>query len=138
MSRKTKQKPTPTRGQPRNQERPGRKLALFFVALGLTGAAVYWASLSPEGNEQAAVSTRQEPATRQAEQIPPFFVSEEAAKPLPATLSPASFSNPSVARAYRVAREIPKVLAQQPCYCYCDKFGHRGLLDCYRDNHGAG
>ncbi len=138
MSRKTKQKPTPRREQPRDQKRPGRNLALFLLALGLLGAAVYWTSRSPERNEKAAVSTRQESATRQAERIPPFFESEEAAKPLPATLSPASFSNPSVARAYRVAREIPEVLAQQPCYCYCDKFGHRGLLDCYRDNHGAG
>lgn len=138
MSRKTKQKPTLRKGQPDDRERPGRKLTLFLVALGLTGAAVYWTSRSPASNEQPAVSTRQEPATREAERIPPFFESEEAAKPLPATLSPASFSNPSVARAYRVAREIPEVLGQQPCYCYCDKFGHRGLLDCYRDNHGAG
>ncbi len=111
---------------------------LLLVALALSGAAVYWTIHSPERNGQAAVSTRKEPATRQAEQIPPFFESEEAAKPFPATLSPASFGNPSVARAYRVAREIPEVLAQQPCYCYCDKFGHRALLDCYRDNHGAG
>jgi hypothetical protein len=114
------------------------RVALALIGLGLAGASVYWTSRSSERNEQVAVSTRQVETTRQADQIPPFFESEEAAKPLPATLSPASFSNSSVARAYRVAREIPEVLAQQPCYCYCDKFGHRGLLDCYRDNHGAG
>jgi hypothetical protein len=138
MPRKTKQKPTPRWEQSQDRKRLRRKPILVLIGLGLTGAAVYWTSRLSERNEQAAVSTRQVPVTRQAEQIPPFFESEEVAKPMPATLSPASFSNPSVGRAYRVAREIPKVLAQQPCYCYCDKFGHRGLLDCYRDNHGAG
>jgi hypothetical protein len=30
------------------------------------------------------------------------------------------------------------VLAQQPCYCYCDGYGHGSLLDCYASYHGAG
>jgi len=30
------------------------------------------------------------------------------------------------------------VLAQQPCYCWCDKFGHASLLDCFATEHGAG
>jgi hypothetical protein len=45
---------------------------------------------------------------------------------------------PLAARAYKAASEIPDVAAQQPCYCFCDKFGHRSLLDCYASNHGAG
>lgn len=138
MSRKTKQKPPPKWEHSRDRKGPRRKPVLVLVGLGLTVAAVYWTSRALEQNEQAAVSTPQEPAARQVESIPPFSESEEAARPLPATLSPASFSDPRIARAYRVAGEIPEVLAQQPCYCYCDKFGHRGLLDCYRDNHGAG
>jgi hypothetical protein len=71
-------------------------------------------------------------------QIPPFHESEDAAKPFPVTLSPAYFRNPYVARAYRVAQQIPGVLAQQPCHCHCDKFGHKSLLDCYAADHGAG
>ena len=39
--------------------------------------------------------------------------------------------------AYRVAGQIPEVLAQLPCYCYCDRRGHRGLLDCFASKHGA-
>jgi hypothetical protein len=45
---------------------------------------------------------------------------------------------PAVARAYQIASQIPGVIAQQPCFCYCDKFGHRSLLDCYASDHGAG
>jgi hypothetical protein len=45
---------------------------------------------------------------------------------------------PHIERAYRVAHRIPGVLAQQPCYCWCNKFGHGSLLDCYASDHGAG
>jgi len=70
-------------------------------------------------------------------QVPPYYESADAARPFPATLSPRRFRNPYVTRAYQIAREIPHVIAQQPCYCWCDKIGHRSLLDCYVDEHGA-
>jgi hypothetical protein len=69
--------------------------------------------------------------------IPQYFSTAAAAKPLPQTLAPAGFSNRDVVAAYQVAKEIPDVLAQQPCYCYCDRRGHRGLLDCFATKHGA-
>jgi len=77
-------------------------------------------------------------ASQQAESVPAFHASAKAARPLPATLSPDMFAAiPVVARAYRIAKRIPEVLAQQPCYCHCDRIGHVGLLDCYRTDHGA-
>ncbi len=70
---------------------------------------------------------------------PPYHRSAAAARPLPRTLPPDYFRrSPLVARAYQIAGEIPTVIAQQPCYCRCDKFGHRSLLDCYASDHGAG
>ena len=58
---------------------------------------------------------------------------------LPVTLDPATFTTPYIAHSYRVAKEIPEVLAEQPCYCYCDAgFGHGSLLDCHIDDHSAG
>jgi hypothetical protein len=43
-----------------------------------------------------------------------------------------------VREAYKVAAEIPDVLAGVACYCGCDKSqGHRNLLDCFVDDHGA-
>lgn len=67
--------------------------------------------------------------------IPPFYQSAEAAKPFPPTLPPEMSQKPAVARAYQVAKEIPAVLAQQPCYCSCDRVGHRSLLDCFASRH---
>jgi len=54
------------------------------------------------------------------------------------TLSPALFGG-AVARAYRVAREIPEVLDKLFCYCHCIQGqGHKSNLSCYADRHAAG
>lgn len=78
-------------------------------------------------------------ATPAARPVPPYHESAKAAKPFPPLVAAEYFRNyPIVARAYRIASQIPGVIAQQPCYCYCDKFGHRSLLDCYASDHGVG
>ena len=62
----------------------------------------------------------------------------EPAMGLPTTLPPALFAGKAAA-AYQVAREIPQTLAQIYCYCRCDQSaGHRSLVDCFSDPHGAG
>lgn len=71
---------------------------------------------------------------------------EEKAKPtaqaqtstLPTPL-PAEMFQGRAREAYKAAAEIPDVFAQVSCYCGCDKsHGHRNLLDCFVDDHGAG
>ncbi len=39
--------------------------------------------------------------------------------------------------AYELAKKIPVVLHQQPCYCYCDRMGHNSLHSCFEGTHGA-
>jgi len=39
--------------------------------------------------------------------------------------------------AYELAKKIPAVLHQQPCYCYCDRMGHNSLHSCFENMHGA-
>ena len=35
-------------------------------------------------------------------------------------------------------KEIPRTIAQLPCYCHCDKgFGHKSLYTCFEDDHAA-
>ena len=59
-------------------------------------------------------------------------------RPRPQTLSPALFTG-KTARAYRIAREVPELIEQMPCYCGCFKGnGHRNNLDCYVDRHAFG
>ncbi|MFN0104124.1 MAG: CYCXC family (seleno)protein [Bryobacteraceae bacterium] len=88
--------------------------------------------------------TSDSPTSAQAETpvdqppIPAHYQSEREAQPLTPTLSAKLFSDPKMARIYDIAQRIPAILAQQPCYCYCDRgHGHRSLLDCQRDNHSA-
>lgn len=69
--------------------------------------------------------------------VPIYFKSEKDAMPFPMTVDPSKFKRTDVQEAYQVAKQIPGVLAQQPCYCYCQRQGHRGLLDCFRTEHAA-
>ena len=68
--------------------------------------------------------------------IPPFHIAE-ATSDLPPTLEPAIF-NGSMRAGYQIAKEIPEILAQLPCYCRCDRsVGHRSLHACFVDDHGS-
>ena len=88
-----------------------------------------------------AAAPAQAPAQAQAQatpRVPDYFTDPAAAKPFPVTLDPKQFTTPSVVQAYQLAKDIPEVLAQQPCYCYCDAgFGHKSLLHCHVDDHSA-
>jgi hypothetical protein len=45
---------------------------------------------------------------------------------------------PYQTHAYELAAKIPKVVYQQPCYCYCDRsMGHKSLHSCFSSTHGA-
>jgi len=56
---------------------------------------------------------------------------------LPKTLDPSLFRG-KARQAYQIAKEIPEVIAQMPCFCECEAYGHENLLDCFIDRHGAG
>jgi hypothetical protein len=89
--------------------------------------------VSPPPAHGAAAS--QKPARR----LPPYNESAEAARPFPELMPAERYRRaPVVQEAYEIAHRIPEVLAQQPCFCYCDKFGHGSLLDCWASDHGAG
>jgi hypothetical protein len=104
-----------------------RRLPLFLTAILLVSCAA----------DRPVVTQAEKPAA--TEPVPAHFQSEGDALPLPKTLSAKLFADPKLARVYEIAERIPAVLAQQPCYCYCDRgHGHRSLLDCQRDNHSAG
>ena len=46
--------------------------------------------------------------------------------------------SPYQTHAYELAAKIPKVIYQQPCYCYCDRgMGHNSLHSCFSGTHGA-
>ena len=70
-------------------------------------------------------------------QVPVYFKRVQDAMPFPKTLDPSQFKIQSIREAYSAAKEIPDVLVQQPCYCFCQRQGHHSLLDCFRDLHAT-
>ena len=122
------------------QDKGLRNLLLLTFAMAV-GAMIYWVSVTRTPPAEPAGSSVTQPAagTEAQPAVPPYYESAEAAKPYP-KLIPATYYGqyPLVERAYKDAAEIPGVLAQQPCYCYCDRVGHRSLLDCYTSDHAAG
>jgi len=56
---------------------------------------------------------------------------------LPKTLDPDLIKGKD-REGYQIAKEIPEVLAQIPCFCGCEAVGHENLLDCFVDEHGVG
>jgi hypothetical protein len=100
---------------------------LMAMALGLV--------LIPERASSRSADTSWQEA--HAEAVPAFHNSVPVA-PLPATMSPALFTDPVAQNAYSVAAHIKKILYQEPCYCHCDRSqGHGSLLDCYVSKHAA-
>jgi Protein of unknown function with PCYCGC motif len=66
--------------------------------------------------------------------IPPYFENPDAAGTLPPMLNLAAV--PAQAQpAYKAAQANQRLMTQLPCFCYCDRFGHRSLYDCYAGDH---
>jgi len=101
---------------------------VVMVILAVIGVAIYAGA--------SVYRTRANDATPPP--LPQHIASEsDAAQHLRLTLDPNQFVG-DVKKAYQIAEHDPALLAQLHCYCGCDKTdGHKNLLDCYRDTHGA-
>ncbi|HEX8706710.1 MAG TPA: CYCXC family (seleno)protein [Pyrinomonadaceae bacterium] len=120
-------------------------LLLLLFVLGFISLAAYTRlPVHAQGQSKAAPSVQEKGSSASKQNPVPAYVKEEAGlKRLPETLLVKQMlelvpdAPPQVVRAYEVARLIPKILAQLPCYCYCDESGHESLLSCYVDDHAA-
>jgi hypothetical protein len=128
---------------PDNSGNAGRWVAIMLLVL---GSGVFLYALTTDGPPAPANDYTGETTPATAPRDPGqtaqwrFFENPEAAHPLPVTLPPSQFKNAAIANTYAIAKEIPEILAQQPCKCGCDRTSedHRSLLDCYTDEHASG
>ncbi|MEW6213539.1 MAG: CYCXC family (seleno)protein [Acidobacteriota bacterium] len=114
-------------------------LAAFIAASGLiftlAGSAMSQHQHHSSGSQQKG---HRHEGMMQEQKTPPYYKNVDDLKEIPKTLPPDRFSDADVKRAYEVARDNPKLLLQMPCYCHCDmSAGHKSLLDCFVDEHGA-
>ena len=55
------------------------------------------------------------------------------------TAAPERYADyPEVKETYELAAHVKSTLDGLYCYCHCKGAGHYSLLDCFRDDHGAG
>ena len=108
---------------------PWKPLVVVGVVLLAMSAAIYHRAGQPGGDKGPNSSTR-------SRSVPPYY-SDLRGVVLPRRLPPERFPEGKARYAYQVAASLPATLAQLPCYCPCDRVGHKSLLDCYADEHGA-
>lgn len=90
--------------------------------------------------EQRSIPIKQSETREQVMQEPasnfrmPPYLEDPTTVQLPPTLPPPAVSPPAQ-EAYFVAGQKPQLLAQMPCFCYCDRFGHSSLHTCFTTNH---
>ena len=97
-----------------------------------------WALLMLLGSDAVLHAEPPQKPSPAAQTNPASAPPAPAASALPTPL-PAELFQGRAREAYQAAAEIPDVFAGLPCYCGCNKsHGHRHLLDCFANDHGAG
>ncbi len=65
--------------------------------------------------------------------MPPFYANLDNVT-LPPVKDPSTVG-PAAKASYVVAQNDPKLIAQLPCFCYCERWGHTSLHDCFVTEH---
>jgi hypothetical protein len=109
-----------------------RGLMLGFVALLTIAVSDRWeVSAQPQASdaEETRVPAFHAGPPAKGAKLPPILGKEQ--------LWGENDQNPYQAHAYEIAAKIQSVIYQQPCYCYCDRMGHKSLHTCFEGTHGA-
>ena len=138
MGRKSKAKgntPPPPQ-QPQARRSPVTFVAAIVAVALVAGGMMYFrsGSTTPEGTSAALAVPERPPVPSD---LKPHPQANLPALQFPAYQMPRSAE--VVTAAYRFAAEHPEVLSYVPCYCGCERSGHRGNEDCFvkaRDVNG--
>lgn len=121
--------PLPPAGDPKRG--PGAVITAVVAVLLAVGALVYLRQAGPAAEQSAAAATPQSAAVPAAS---PANLKPHPQQNLPALQFPGypTPRSPEVVRAaYTFAAEHPEVLSYVPCFCGCERSGHRGNEDCF-------
>jgi hypothetical protein len=106
-------------------------LAMVLAAIAIVGVLAYMRTEQPA---PAAQSTQVAPPPAVVD--PPASAAlgphpQENLPPLPFDPAPPARPAEVVRAVYKFAAEHPEVLSYVPCYCGCERSGHRGNEDCF-------
>jgi Protein of unknown function with PCYCGC motif len=115
-----------------------RKILILAVISGAAAAGFGTGFLRAQNSTGQESHAAAAPASKNLKADVPAYHAEPPKGPLPETLDPAQFTDAETQNIYKLAAKIKPILYQEPCYCRCDKeVGHKSLLDCFSDYHGA-
>jgi hypothetical protein len=118
--------PLPPAGEPKRG--PGAVIAAGLAVLVAVGVIVYLRQVGPSVDQSPAAQTAAVPAAVPAD-LKPHPQSNLPPLQFPGYPTPRS---PEIVRAaYSFAAEHPEVLSYVPCFCGCERSGHRGNEDCF-------
>jgi hypothetical protein len=118
--------PLPPAGEPKRG--PGAFIAAGLAVLVAVGVIVYLRQVGPSVDQSPAAQTAAVPAAVPAD-LKPHPQSNLPPLQFPGYPTPRS---PEIVRAaYSFAAEHPEVLSYVPCFCGCERSGHRGNEDCF-------
>lgn len=120
-------------------------VVLVFAIVAMVAGVSCSRNQQPTHNSSATVSERSSQPTHAqlhtdeyavTGRVPAYYATAPGPGVLQPTLSPELFTG-NKRLAYQVAKDIPQVLAQLPCYCHCDRGqGHKSLHSCFESEHG--
>jgi hypothetical protein len=137
-SAKSQTRPSSSNADGAAPEQPRRgfpKLLVAALIVGAAGVGVFVATRAPEAvPPPAQTAATPAPAQPAPDEPPPMAKfgphKQDRLPPLPYDPTPAR--PPDVVRAaYTFAAEHPEILGYMPCYCGCERQGHRGNDDCF-------
>jgi hypothetical protein len=106
-------------------------LAMVLAALAIVGGLAYMRSGQPAPADQSAQAA---PPPAVVDPPPSAALGphpQENLPPLPFDPAPPARPAEVVRAVYKFAAEHPEVLSYVPCYCGCERSGHRGNEDCF-------
>ena len=115
-----------------------RRALILSVVSGVALAAFGASPLHAQNTSTQDPPAAPNPAAKSLKVPVPAYHADPPKDPLPDTLDPAQFLDAQTRNIFTLAAKVKPILYQQPCYCGCDKeVGHKSLLDCFTDYHGA-
>jgi hypothetical protein len=105
-----------------------RGLMLGLVVALTAAVSTPWASSQQQGEEARVPAFHAGPPPK-GTGVPPILGKDQ--------LWANNDQYPYQSHAYEIAAKVPNVIYQQPCYCYCDRMGHKSLHSCFETTHGA-
>ena len=106
-----------------------RGLSLLFLFVATFLLSTPWVISQQEESGTAPVPAYHEAAPPKGTKLPALLSKDQ--------LWGENSQNAYQTHAYELAPKIESVLYQQPCYCYCDRMGHKSLHSCFENTHGA-